>query len=127
MFSCSGCGKEIPFQSILWNEDLAANTVGFCSADCQNVWYSTTLFSANPPPTEPIAARATAASLSTRRITASDILRSAARRLAERSNTARLQSLQRCEAIALLLRSQHQPIPKKHVAIRLAQTFGTRK
>lgn len=126
MFSCSTCGKKISFQSVLLNEDLAANTVGFCSPACQNAWY-VTLFSASPPPSEAVVARAPAALLSPRRITAFDVLRSAARRLAERSNIARLQTLQRCGALALLLRAQRRPIPKKHVAIRVAQPFGTRK
>ena len=48
MFRCSSCGKEIPFQSALLTQDLAANTVGLCSPACQNTWYKA-IFSANTP------------------------------------------------------------------------------
>ena len=60
MFSCSGCGEKVPFQSALLNQDLTANTVGFCSAVCQDAWYQAT-FSADTPSRKPSPSSATSA------------------------------------------------------------------
>ena len=76
MFACSKCAKEISFQSAVLNQDLSANTVAFCSVDCQKAWY-VTLFDVNLLLSKAIATRTGAAPLA-RGITAFDALRSVA-------------------------------------------------
>ncbi len=76
MFPCSTCGKRVPLERALLNQDLTANMVGFCSFACQNVGYDR-LFNATPPPTKAMVARLGGTSLNPRGMTAFDLARSA--------------------------------------------------
>jgi hypothetical protein len=51
MFRCGHCSKEIPFGEAFLTQDLAVNTVGFCSPACQDTWYHTMLSA--PPSSGP--------------------------------------------------------------------------